>query len=249
MHAAGEVAQLAQRLLHPGPRLGDEIARRLRIAGELLLGEAEVHAERNEPRLRAVVQVALDAPQLGLLDVDRAGARRLEHLDAMLEAATAQHDGGDRDGSGEADRRPHRPEVAAAAEHPERDLERLEEHRDAGDAGQSARRTKQPRVERDRQRRRREHPLRPERAADRRPHDQHDDVGDHDQPRRAARRSSSRDRAAARGTGATTRAQPRAVQCTSASATTAPAMPNGIPSSAFPSVSTSKEPTWKSTQR
>jgi hypothetical protein len=39
----------------------------------LLFGEPEVHAERDEPRLRAVVQVALDAPQLRLRRLDCAG--------------------------------------------------------------------------------------------------------------------------------------------------------------------------------
>jgi hypothetical protein len=41
-----------------------------------LLCHAEVHAECDQPRLGAVVEVALDPPQLRLLDVDRAGARR-----------------------------------------------------------------------------------------------------------------------------------------------------------------------------
>ena len=47
----------------------------LGIRLELLLGHAEAHPERDEPRLRAVVEVALDPAELGLLDVDRAGAR------------------------------------------------------------------------------------------------------------------------------------------------------------------------------
>ena len=249
MHSAREVAQLPERSLHPGPRLDDELARGLGIAGEALLRKAEVHAERNEPRLRTVVEVALDAAQIALLDVDRPGARRLEHLDALLEPEAARNKSEDSDRDREPERRPHGPEVPAASERPERDLERLEEHSDARDARHRARRTTQPPVQRDRQRGRREHPARPERAADRRPDDQDDDVCDAPQQRRAGRRSSWRGRAAARGTGARRRPHPRAVQCTSARATTRPARPNGIPSSAFGSVSTSKESTWKSTHR
>ena len=46
---------------------------------EPLLGAAELHAQRDEPGLRAVVQVALDPAQLGRLHVERAapGARQL----------------------------------------------------------------------------------------------------------------------------------------------------------------------------
>ena len=44
------------------------------ILGELLLRHPEAHPERDQPRLRAVVQVALDPAQLGLLGVHRAGA-------------------------------------------------------------------------------------------------------------------------------------------------------------------------------
>ena len=60
--------------------------RRLGVAGEHLLGHAEVHAERHEPGLGAVVQVALDAAQLGGRVVDRL-CPRLRHLcDPALEA-------------------------------------------------------------------------------------------------------------------------------------------------------------------
>ena len=61
----------------------------LGLVGEALLGAAEVHAQRDEPRLRAVVQVALDAPQLGGLDVERARARAGQHVDALDELALA----------------------------------------------------------------------------------------------------------------------------------------------------------------
>ena len=78
---AREVAQLLERLADADARLGDELLRALGVGRELLLGEAEAHPERDEPGLRAVVEVALDPPQLGVLRVDGAGARRLEHVD------------------------------------------------------------------------------------------------------------------------------------------------------------------------
>ena len=59
-------------------RLGDERPRAGGVAVELLLRHAEVHRQRDEPRLRAVVEVALDPLQLGGLGVDGACARALE---------------------------------------------------------------------------------------------------------------------------------------------------------------------------
>ena len=69
MDPAGEVAQLAQRVLGAEPRLGEQLAGALWIVGQLLLRHAEAHPERDQPRLRAVVQVALDPAQLGVLGV------------------------------------------------------------------------------------------------------------------------------------------------------------------------------------
>ena len=74
MDPAREVAQLLQRGARRLARLGEVLLRLLGILLQLLLGQAEVHAERDEPRLRAVVQVALDAPQLGLGRLDGSGA-------------------------------------------------------------------------------------------------------------------------------------------------------------------------------
>ena len=54
-----------------------------------VLGAAELHAERDEPRLRAVVQVALDPPQLGGLDVERAAPGARELVDALDELLLA----------------------------------------------------------------------------------------------------------------------------------------------------------------
>ncbi len=72
--AAREVAQLGERALGLLARLADQLHRALGIALEALLGHAEVERERDQPRLRAVVQVALDALQLGGRGVDHAGA-------------------------------------------------------------------------------------------------------------------------------------------------------------------------------
>ena len=65
----------------PAHELGD-----VRAVVEALLGAPELHAQRDEPRLRAVVQVALDAPQLGGLDVEGAGAGARELVDARRPA-------------------------------------------------------------------------------------------------------------------------------------------------------------------
>ena len=59
-------------------------AARPQVGFELLLGHAEAHAERDQTRLRAVVQVPLDPAELGLLHVDRSCAGRLELLDPVL---------------------------------------------------------------------------------------------------------------------------------------------------------------------
>ena len=114
------------------PRLGEELLRRGGIGGELLLGHAEAHAERDEPRLRAVVQVALDPPQLRLLLVDRTGARLLEHRDPLLRAAPREGDGGVQEqGDGESEDRPERPEVALAGHGPDENEEDGEHRCDA----------------------------------------------------------------------------------------------------------------------
>ncbi len=118
MDAAREIAQLAQRLAGARPRVRQQLGRRLRFARELLLGHAEAHAERDEPRLRAVVEVTLDPAQLGLLHVDRSGAARLERRDPLRQGARAgratEQRGRVSPGREQRDeQRPHRPEVAA----------------------------------------------------------------------------------------------------------------------------------------
>ena len=63
---------------------------RLGVRAQLLLGQAEAHAERDQPRLRAVVEVALDPAQLRRLDVDGAARRPGEDVDPLAQLALAQ---------------------------------------------------------------------------------------------------------------------------------------------------------------
>ena len=101
----------------------------LRLVLQALLGAAELHAQGDEPRLGSVVQVALDAPQLGGLHVEgaRAGAREL--VDARRELAllraqageSGDDDGVGAEGQGQCGNRPQRPERAAAREHVDHD--------------------------------------------------------------------------------------------------------------------------------
>ena len=81
---AREVAQLGDRRAGLLARLAHQLGD-LGLVVEPLLRPAELHAERDEPRLRAVVQVALDPPQLGGLDVERAAPGAGQHVDALLE--------------------------------------------------------------------------------------------------------------------------------------------------------------------
>ena len=90
MDAAGEVAELAQRLLGAHSRLGEpsRLARLPRLGVvELLLCHAEAHPERDDARLGPVVEIApkLDSAQLLLLGVDRPRAGARQHVDALAE--------------------------------------------------------------------------------------------------------------------------------------------------------------------
>ena len=125
---AREVAQLGDRRAGLLARLADQLGQ-LGLVVEPRLGPAEVHAQRDEPRLRAVVQVALDPPQLGGLDVDRAAPRAGEHVDALLELLLAARPLPDDDRvhgerGDEHRQRPHRPEVTAAGQRPDREVDR-----------------------------------------------------------------------------------------------------------------------------
>jgi hypothetical protein len=71
---AGEVAQLGERDLGVLVRAGQQLRGGLRIGLDPLARHPEVHRQRDETGLRAVVQVALDPAQLDGGGVDRAGA-------------------------------------------------------------------------------------------------------------------------------------------------------------------------------
>ena len=84
--AADEVPQLDERRAAGHPRLGEQPAGRRRVLVDEFLRQADHHAERDEPGLGAVMQVTLDAPQLGCLRVDRvrAGHRQLSDAQPQL---------------------------------------------------------------------------------------------------------------------------------------------------------------------
>ena len=87
--AVRELAQLGQRRLHVAAQLLEHGLDRLRVALDELAGEADLHRERDEVLLRAVVQVALDpAPRLVGRGHD-AQPRRLELLVALLQRLEA----------------------------------------------------------------------------------------------------------------------------------------------------------------
>lgn len=87
MNAACQVPQFLQRELDLAVRLVDH--RRHRVVGlalqELLLRETETHGQIDQPGLRPVVQIALDAPQVGGGRVDDDAPVRLELLDPPLQ--------------------------------------------------------------------------------------------------------------------------------------------------------------------
>jgi len=172
---AGQVAQVLQRLGHAGTGLGDELLCHFGVVAELLLGHPEAHAQRNQPRLGAVVQVALDAAQLGVLSLDRTAPARLERLDAAGEAAPtrASHDQVvHADCRGQPHQRPGRPERPAGGHRPHGDEEREQRGDDAAVNRESAggavrlrhRHEDEPhdRVDGEYECQRQQHPFRPE---------------------------------------------------------------------------------------
>ena len=79
--AAGQLAQLGGRRRELGHRLVEQLAGHLRVGVELAARQAQVHGERHQPLLGAVVEVALDPAPLGVAGVDDAGARGAQLLD------------------------------------------------------------------------------------------------------------------------------------------------------------------------
>jgi hypothetical protein len=87
--SARQVAQLGDRTGGIEPRLANELGD-LRLVVEALLGSPQLHGERDESRLRSVVQVALNPPQLRGLDIECAAAGARELFDALGQLALAQ---------------------------------------------------------------------------------------------------------------------------------------------------------------
>ena len=90
MHAADELAELDERGLCLLMRFVDESSGAIRVGLELLPCETEIHRERDEPRLGAVVQVALDPLELVLLRDHGPCSRSLELVDAFVESRRQQ---------------------------------------------------------------------------------------------------------------------------------------------------------------
>jgi hypothetical protein len=89
--AAGQLAQLGGGLRELLAEAVEERAGRLRVLGQPRAGHAHVERERDEPLLRAVVQVALDLAPRVVGGLDDARARGLELLGADgLDLAPAQ---------------------------------------------------------------------------------------------------------------------------------------------------------------
>ncbi|ALP00096.1 hypothetical protein SHL15_9179 [Streptomyces hygroscopicus subsp. limoneus] len=95
MQAAHQVVQLGDRLLRLAVRLVDHLAGVRRQVAEGGPGQAQVDGERDEALLRAVVQVALDPPPLGVGGVEHTGPALGEVGDPagqLLRAAGAEQD-------------------------------------------------------------------------------------------------------------------------------------------------------------
>ena len=89
MDAADQVADLLERRLRLLVGLGDQRRAALGVGLEALAGHAEVHGEGDEALLGAVVEVALDAPALGLGAVDGRGPAGLGATDLLAQLVAA----------------------------------------------------------------------------------------------------------------------------------------------------------------
>ena len=96
--AVGQVAELLDGVLHRIAERVEHLGGRLGIVGEDVLGEAEVHRQRDEVLLGTVVEVALDLATLGVPGGDDAGTRgaqvlvgALEVLEALLQRGVELH--------------------------------------------------------------------------------------------------------------------------------------------------------------
>ena len=168
-------------------RLGDELVAVSGSFASCCSASPEVHAERNKPGLRAVVQVAFDATQLRLGRLDGAGATLSQLLDARL-ACSAPHHSARTDDEREHRDRPHRPERPEARGRPHTDQEQPDEDRLAGELSEGAARLGRPPRRTDDEPRGQPDPCRPERAAAaRRPKNEDEEIAEQDGPRRSAR--------------------------------------------------------------
>src|SRR3954452_7871803 len=75
MKSTGELAELLERELQVVAQVREHCLRGGRILAERFLSESQVHRERDEPLLSAVVEVAFEAASLGEACFDDARAR------------------------------------------------------------------------------------------------------------------------------------------------------------------------------
>ena len=93
MQAADELTQLGQRQYSLIVSLGNGPPGGFRHPGETLAREAQVHGQRDQPLLGAIVQVALNPAALGIGrgdDVGAAAGQRFHPLRQLIGAARAQ---------------------------------------------------------------------------------------------------------------------------------------------------------------
>ena len=88
MDAAHDGSEVSERGRGRVASLGEQPRGTLRIGLEHLLGQAERHAERDQTGLGAVVEVTLDAAQLGRGVVDALGPALGDVRDSLLELVT-----------------------------------------------------------------------------------------------------------------------------------------------------------------
>ena len=92
--AADQAAQVRQRSGRILPGLSDQAHRGIRVAPDQALHRAQGHANRHQPSLGAVVQVALDPPQFGGGGVDGVDSGRGQRPHTSGQLAVTAHDAG-----------------------------------------------------------------------------------------------------------------------------------------------------------
>ena len=129
---AREVPQLPDRCGRLLPSLPHE-RRAIGVIGQPLLGAPKLHAERDQPGLGSVVEIALDPAQLGRLNVECSAARagQLINPDLELPLTWPEEDRVECKRDGQGDEWEDRPEKAAARHRPDRQTGGDEHHRDA----------------------------------------------------------------------------------------------------------------------